>query len=397
MRRDQRVLRIAILLLSLVVSVSFPFAQRRSAQSASLSITGRVIEQDGTPPRELVQVNLICNGRIRQQILTAADGTFAMDLDSTNDEAWLDPGLGGSADGAMEGTAKVNRGSRSGNLDEVPSMGRGRVTLAGCEVRVAPQPGLAAEAISLRTRGSLDNPDIGTIVLHRLSDSAATLVSVTSLSAPKKAKEAFDKGNAALTAEKPNVAKAIKELTKAVKEYPGYSEAWDLLARANLAQGNAEEGRRCFQQAIDAEPKYLSPYLGIAQVAVHEGNWAEVRVWSSKVLELHSSHPQALYWNGMGNYYSGAFTEAAKSLEALYAAGYHERFPFGLLQLGVIHANQGQIQAAATELSLYLRLMPAAEVPEAQRIELQKQIDAWVSEGLAVLPPPADAATDQTP
>lgn len=386
MPRNQRVHRAVILLLSFLVSFSFPLAQRRSAQSASLSITGRVIEQDGTPPKELIQIDLLCSGRVRQQTLTAADGTFAFDLDSTNDEAWLDPGLGGSADGAMEGTAKVNRGSRSGNLDEVPSMGRGRVTLAGCEVRVAPQPGLSADAVSLRTRGSLDNPDIGTIVLRRLSDSSATLISVTSLAAPKKARDAFDKGNAALTAEKPNVGKAIKELTKAVKEYPTYSEAWDLLARAYLSQGNNEEGRRCFQQAIEAEPKYISPYLGITQLAVHEGSWATVREWSSKVLELHSSHPQALYWNGQANYYSGAFAEAAKSFEQLYAAGYQQRFPFGLLQVGVIHANQGKIQAAANELALYLRLMPAAEVPEAQRLELEKQINSWVNEGLAVLP-----------
>jgi tetratricopeptide (TPR) repeat protein len=268
--------------------------------------------------------------------------------------------------------------------------------MSGCEVRVSPKPGIISNSIALTTRETSENPDIGLLVIQRLSDSEATTVSVTSLKAPSKALKAFEKANRELALEKPNFGKAVKELEKAVKEYPQYSEAWDLMARAHLSQGEVEEGRECFLRAIEEEPKFISPYLGLAQLAVQESDWDGTVHWTGKVLQLDATLPQALYWSGMAHFYLNKHDQTEKDLTSLYEQGYTETYPFGLLLAGVVHANQGKIQSAAEELQLYLRLMPPEEVPEAQRSELERQLASWQSEGLATLPE-APASEPETP
>lgn len=361
-------------------------AQPRDTLAGTVSLAGRVLEESGQPSKDLVQVDLVCNGRIRQQTITASDGTFQFDMDPSRDESWLDPSAGGSTSGTIEGPIKTVKSGGSTALDQVPEVGRGMVSLTGCEVKLSPRPGMNSNSINLRTRNSFENPDIGVIVIHRLSDEGATTISLTSLNAPKKATSAFDKANNALLAKKPDLKKAIKELNKAVKEYPQYSAAWDLLARVHLSQGDKTEGRNCFLRAVEEEPKFITPYLGIAQLAFQDSNWTETFDWTEKILALDEANFQALYWNGLSAFYLQKFDESEKSLSNLFQKVQPQSFPFGLFPLGVIHANQGKMQNAAEELNLYLELMPPDRVPEGQRRELEAQIAIWQSEGLVTLP-----------
>ena len=177
---------------------------------------------------DMVQVDLVCNGRIRQLTHTAPDGTFSFEIGSPRSDDWLDPSVGGSSDGSMGSKVNVSSGGATA-LDEVPSMGRGRVNFSGCEVRLSPKAGLISNTIPLTTRSASENPDIGVIVIRRLSETGATTVSLTVLSAPKDARKAFDRATAELAEESPDTAKIKKELEKAVKEYPEFSAAWYLL------------------------------------------------------------------------------------------------------------------------------------------------------------------------
>ncbi len=356
--------------------------QRRDPQTLSVVFGGRVLNEAGQPPDEVVQVDLVCNGRIRQQTVTASDGSFFFEIGSPRTEDWLDPGIGGSVDGSLESTVKVAKPGRVTKLDEVPSMGLGRASLSGCEVRASPRPGVTSNAIRLNSRGAFEDPDIGVIVIRRLSDSGATTASVNLLSAPDKARRAFEKANEELAAPNPNLAKATRELEKALRDYPQFSAAWDLLARVQLSQGRYQEGQQSFLRAIKEEPKFIPPYLGMAQIAVRASNWKDAGQWTGKVLELDPGQPQALYWNGLADYYLSRFEQAEKSFSRLYQLGYATEYPFGLLPLGVIHANQGKIQAAATEFRMYLDHMPPDQITEAQKLELEKQLAQWKSEGI---------------
>jgi len=391
-----RTLFTTVFVLATLPSGLFPCLESQSRSGmGSVSLTGRVLEENGQPPNKLVQVDLICNGRIRQQTLTSSDGTFIFDLDPAYDESWLDPASGGSATGAFEGSAKVASSGRSVALDEVPPTGTAMVTLTGCEVRLSPIPGISSNAIALRTRGSFDTPDIGVIVIKRLSNNKATTVSISTLIAPEKARNAFEKANDALVGPDPDLKKALKELKKAVKHYPAYSAAWDLMGRVQLSQGNRKEGRDCFLRAIKEEPGFIPPYAGVAQMAFQDSDWEETSAWSLKVLELDERYPQALYWHGLAAFYLRNFEDSEKSLSSLYTTeGHYKSYPFGLLPLGVVHANMGNLEAAAEEFGLYLELMPETRVPEMQRKELEEQIAAWKSQGLISSSPSGPGPTE---
>lgn len=390
--------RIPLLMVSLIMLTSSAAGAQRNVSPAvthqprnseTLIITGQVLTEDGQPHNAIVQVDLVCYGRIRQVTTTAPDATFVFEIGSPRTEDWLDPSFGGSSDGSMETKVKV-AGVGGGALDEVPSMGRGRVSFSGCEVRLSPEAGFTSNTIPLTTRSRSDNPDIGVIVIRRRPKSGESTVSVSMLSAPKDARKAFDNATGELAKERPNTGKIKKELKKAIEKYPEFSAAWDLLGRVQMSEGDTKEARKAFLRAVESEPRYVRPYMGLAQMAVEANSWDETVEWTDKALELDASNPQALYWDGLANYYLSRYDQGEKSLSSLYQLGHVEEYPFGLLPLGVIHANQGKIEEAAKELRLYLKTMPPERVPDAQRTELEKQLTLWDSQGLTSPPQESD-------
>src|SRR5262249_8687766 len=90
-------------------------------------------------------------------------------------------------------------------------------------------PGFRSDVVNLGGRRAFDNPDVGTIVLHRLANVEGVTISAVSLQAPKDAKKAYDKGHDLL--KKKKIPEAEKELDKAVQIYPKYSTAWFELGR----------------------------------------------------------------------------------------------------------------------------------------------------------------------
>jgi Flp pilus assembly protein TadD len=98
----------------------------------------------------------------------------------------------------------------------------------------------------------MDNPDIGTIILHRLGTVDGLTVSVVSALAPKDARKSYEKGTAA--AGKQNWDEAQRSFEKAVELYPKYSVAWFDLGRLQEQNGHLEDARKDYEQALVAEP-----------------------------------------------------------------------------------------------------------------------------------------------
>lgn len=312
-------------LIFLLPGVALSFQDARSLSSthhrrsaATLSIAGRVVREDGRPPRELIQVNLVCSGRLREQTATSPDGSFTFEIGAARNEDWLDPSMGGSANGALESTVKVASPGSSPNLDEVPSMGLGRVSLNGCEIRLSPRPGYSSNSIALSTRSSGDNPDIGVIILRRESTGGSATVSLSVLTAPRKARKAFETATRELASEAPDLAEIRENLEEALEEYPEFSAAWDLMARVEMTEGRIGEARNAFVRAIEAEPEYLAPHLGLGQIAAREGDWSEAAKWTGRALAIDSLVPEGLYWHGLSHFYLNDFPTCEASLSSLY-------------------------------------------------------------------------------
>lgn len=193
--------------------LGFPEMQR------PIYISGKVMLDDGTPPPDPVMIERVCNGTPRPEAYTDFKGHFSFQL-GQNMNVMPDASFGSGMDSGP---------GNSGSFSSVPGMGgrpSGGVTerdLMNCELRVN-LPGFRSEAVSLAGRRFMDNPDVGTIILHRLGNVEGLTISATSLMAPKDAKKAYEKGLEALKKKKSDDAQ--KSFQKAVEVYPKYASAW---------------------------------------------------------------------------------------------------------------------------------------------------------------------------
>jgi TolA-binding protein len=111
----------------------------------------------------------------------------------------------------------------------------------------------------------MDDPNIGTVLLHRIGETAeGNTASATTLAAPKKAKKAFDKGIE--LAQKNQLGEAQTKLQKGVELYPKYAVAWYELGRVQAAQHNPERARQSFDESIKADAHYVPPYIQISML-----------------------------------------------------------------------------------------------------------------------------------
>ena len=111
----------------------------------------------------------------------------------------------------------------------------------------------------------MDDPNIGTILLHRIGPAEeGKTVSAVSLAAPKDAKKAYEKGLDAI--KKKKFEDAQKNFEKAVEVYPKYSTAWYELGMLQAGQGKMDMARKYWDTAVECDPKFVKPYLQIAIV-----------------------------------------------------------------------------------------------------------------------------------
>ena len=132
-------------------------------------------------------------------------------------------------------------------------------------------PGYRSDVISLAGRHMMDDPNVGTIVLHRIGTVSGSMISLTSMQAPKDARKQFEKARDLMT--KGKVPEAQACLEKAVNDYPQYAEAWYWLGQVDEKQKRIDDAHTAYTQSIQADPKFMSPYLSLAELAGVGRNW----------------------------------------------------------------------------------------------------------------------------
>jgi len=317
---------------------------------------GKVVMDDGTPPPEPVTIQLVCRGNPRSVAFTDSKGGFSVDLNNRlNDATLMDASqpTGGDGFGGGFGGSSTNRMNSQGN-----SNGHSERDLMGCDMQ-ASLAGFRSEQVNLGTRHRLDNPDIGTIILHRLAGVEGLTISATSAFAPKDAKKAYDKAREA--ARKQKWDEAEKDFQKAVDGYPKYAAAWFQLGLVQQEKKNDEAARKSYAQALAADPKFVSPYQQLAMMAAHEQKWQEVIDDTDRLLHLNPvDFPQAWLFNSLGNYYLKNLDAAEKSAREgiSHDAGHHYATMNHVL--GVILAQKQDYAGAAQQLRDYIHFAPNA-------------------------------------
>jgi tetratricopeptide (TPR) repeat protein len=332
--------------------------QRQPEERRPVFLSGRVVLDDGTPPQERVSIERVCNGRVRRETYSDSQGHFSMQLGAEM-QVFQDATVGSSFD-SMRGMGMGESNSSPSSMATGPAnAGVTTRDLMGCELR-ASLPGFRSDSISLAGRQLFDNPDVGTIVLHRIGKVEGTRISVTTLKAPKDAKKAYERGTNLL--KKKKSAEAAEEFAKAVAIYPKFADALVQMGEIYNDQGREEEAATAFQQAIDADPQLIPPYFHLALIAGRKQDWKRMAELSERALALNAyEYPAAYYFNAVANYNLQKLDVAEKNARAARRLDSQYHIPRIDLVLANILLRHNDYAGAATQLRSFLKYVPSGD------------------------------------
>ncbi len=314
-----------------------------------LFLSGQVLMSDGNLPTEGVAVQRVCGVSITAQTQTDSRGRFNLQLG------------GARAVIADASSSAVSRGNEtSGNGGG--KGGNSEADVWGCDLRAYLQ-GYRSDTVSLNNR-HLDDPNVGTILLHPLANNAqGRTMSATSGFAPKGARQAYEKGLAALRHNNPD--KAQKDFVHAVELYPKFAVAWFELGRTYERRAHTAEARGAYTKAAAADASYVNPYERLYMLDLMEGRWQQAADTSDKVLRLDPiDFPRAYYFNALANAHLQNLAAAEKSArEATKLVG-PDAEPRAHYILGMVLAGKGNFTDAAESLRVFLKTASAG--PEEQ-------------------------------
>ena len=283
-----------------------PFPDGGGPNQRPIYFSGTVVLSDGTPLSDRAKIERVCNGVPVVETETDKKGRFSFEVGHSLEMPDASVGSDMSGRGSPFGN-NSNTGASAGR------MGGTDRRLWGCELRAA-LPGFRSDAIQLDTVHYMDNPDIGTIILHRMAKVDGLTISVVSSLAPKDARKAYEKGRE--DEAKKKLDEAQKNFEKAVSVYPQYSAAWFELGRVEEQHNRLDEARKAYRQAIAAEPKFILPHEQLSWLALREAKWEELVEVTDRWLLLDSlNSPDPYYLSSIGNLQTQHFDAAEKNAQ----------------------------------------------------------------------------------
>jgi tetratricopeptide (TPR) repeat protein len=331
-------------------------------------ISGTVVLSDGLPLPERVKIERACGGAPHVETYTDKKGHFSFQV-----------GQNLEMQDASSSSVFNAPGSPLGNTNNIggASSQRGGFNerdLWGCELK-AELPGFRSDAVPLSNIHYMDNPDVGTIILHRLGKVDGLTVSVVSALAPKDARKSYEKGQAA--AAKHNWEEAQKDFEKAVELYPKYSVAWFDLGRLHEDDGHFDDARKDYEQAIAAEPKYIQPYERLSLIAVHESKWQELVDRTDQWLLLDPLNSAEVYYlSSLGNLQTEHFEIAEKNAREAIRLDPAKKNLRSRYILGLALAQRRDFVASAASIREYLDTAPEGKETDFIRKQLAQIEDA---------------------
>jgi len=337
--------RLAGSAIAILLAASGVWAQRRGSPvgaadpgSTPTFLTGRVVLDDGTPPPDAVAIERVCAGAVRPAGYTDSKGRFSIPFG-------LAPG---------------------------PSTKRGigELELSACDLR-ASLAGYKSAEVSLAGRRAMDNPDVGTLILHRHAHGDGNTVSFTSLAAPKEAAKALQRGCEAAGKEKWDEAR--KQFEKAVQIYPKYASAWCELGRT-LEELHDESGAwNAYRRAIASDERFIPPYVEVAELELKRRDWAAAIEAADHVVRLDPvDFPSVYLYRSIAQFSLRNLEGAEKSARQALDLDKDHRYPAINHMLGLLLAQRGDFSAAAAHLRAYLRLAPNALDAAEAKVQLAR-------------------------
>jgi len=316
-------------------------------------LSGTVMFAGGAGPADNIPIQRVCGGTARTVAYTNGKGQFSFQWGSST---------GLLPDAGDPGPAPNRRtGDLSGDTYRGGSALGMSVTL-GCEL-IAGAPGYRPARVDLSGHRAGDDSDVGMMVLHRIASVEGTSVSVTSLSAPKDARKAWEKGVRLLRSPRASdMAAAEKELEKAVAVYPRYANAWADLGRVRMRRQETDAARDAFLKAIDADSKLVEPYIELGDMAAHRMQWTDAARYLDRALALDPvDYPRLWLAAGLADYRVNNFDRAERNAREALKISAPIEDPAASRLLGYVLLQKQDYAGADEAFRVYLRLVPNAD------------------------------------
>jgi Tfp pilus assembly protein PilF len=276
------------------------------------------------------------------------------------------------------GRNSTERDASQTDSDRMVSNKNARTPLSGgsdmrydeCELR-ASMSGFVSTTVPMRVFGGDTQLQVGTIVLTKMGTADGPTVSVNTMTVPKEARDAFDKARKLGTEKKFD--EAVADLNKAVGIFPQYAAAWSLMGEIHRLQNQFEPAKAEYAKALAADPKFVSPYFGLAAMAVVENKWTEAAQLTDQLIQLNSTaYPLAYFFNAAANLNLGKLDAAELSARKFQQVDRAHTRPDIALLLANILTGEHQYAEAAQLYRDYLALKPDAPNAQALKNEAQR-------------------------
>jgi TolA-binding protein len=322
-------------------------------------ISGEVRLADGSKPAGPVRIQRICKGSTHDEGWTDADGRFSFKV------AGGDSQTGNGAEVATRDT-DLSRPIGNSTVYSNPVTS----SLRDCEVQ-ALLAGYWSDRINISLKNTLDNTQIGEIVLHPMSRADTYTISATTLAAPSNAKKAYQKGMNSVREQKWDT--AIDAFTKAVTAYPKFAIAWFELGLMREGRNDLAGAKLAWQTAFEADPKYVKPYESLAALAQRQQNWLDAEKYSRQWIALDpEAFPTAYLFNAVANANLNKAAEAEAAARKGLALDKDHKIARLNYVLGLLLMQKREYSESAKCFRIYLELAPNAKDAPAVRDELTR-------------------------
>jgi Tfp pilus assembly protein PilF len=297
-----------LLFATIFATLSWALAVSAECQSANVShsesavfFSGEVTLEDGSAPPANVRVQQVCAGTPRESVWTDGQGRFSFKVDGG--------GANSTADATQGAPPPADLNKPFGNSSQLTMPVTS--SLRDCELQ-AVLAGFRSDRVGMALKSTLDNANVGTIILHPLTRAGAITVSATTLEAPARARKAYDKGLLAMKTQKWD--SAVSEFTSAVTAYPKFAAAWYELGLARQNRNEMTEAGVAWKEALKSDAKYVKPYQSLTALAYKQGSWTDLESYSTDWIQLDpDDFPTAYLFSAFAKAKQNKMAEAEKA------------------------------------------------------------------------------------
>lgn len=240
-----------------------------------------------------------------------------------------------------------------------------RIAVTGMDIEKA------ETELTLFSHGQYESTQNENIQVRRINreqpSSTQGTVSAATLNIPDKARKEFEKGLVAF--DKQDFPVARERFAKAVELYPQYCGALLDLGVIAMHDGQADEGRRYFERAMQADPQNPAAYIYLARVYIVNKEYKQAEPLLAKATAIVPLDPEPLTLLASSELQQGEFAQAVVNAKKVHTLQ-HQRFAIAHFIAGQALAKESLPQQAADEYRLFLQEAPDAPNAPAIRAAL---------------------------